>query len=163
MCVCLHHRGRLESGCQICNNFSELFFVSKLTGVSNFRFKYGMALGVFCRLCLTKPDIFFVGIGIAAPALPRNRKYDRLDSNRKRELARNSVFMTRTAPQSPSRMSEMGYFPLPDIVSVDPDVFKTIFPEWPEYCRRCPEHAGSMTRKESGYLVEIAQEVRRAP
>lgn len=55
----------------------------------------------------------------------------------------------------------MGYFPLPDIVSVDPDMFKTVFPEWTGYCRHCPESAGTMTRKESGYLVELAQEVRR--
>ncbi|CAM9713837.1 unnamed protein product, partial [Sphacelaria rigidula] len=56
-------------------------------------------------------------------------------------------------------MSETGCFPLPDIVAIDPDAFKAVFPEWPEYCRRCPEKAGSLTRKESGYLVEIAQEV----
>lgn len=55
-------------------------------------------------------------------------------------------------------MSEMGYFPLPDIVTVDPDLFKTAFPEWQEYVRRCPDAAGSLTRRESGYLVEIAQE-----
>lgn len=57
-------------------------------------------------------------------------------------------------------MSEKGYFPLPDIVTVDPDLFKTAFPEWAEYVRRCPDTAGSLTRRESGYLVEIAQEVR---
>ncbi|CAN0541055.1 unnamed protein product, partial [Ectocarpus sp. 12 AP-2014] len=56
-------------------------------------------------------------------------------------------------------MSEKGYFPLPDIVTVDPDLFKASFPEWPEYLRRCPDTAGSLTRRESGYLVEIAQEV----
>eukprot|EP00752_Nemacystus_decipiens_P007227 g6468.t1 len=55
-------------------------------------------------------------------------------------------------------MSEKGYFPLPDIVTVDPDEFKTSFPEWPEYVRRCPDTAGELTRRESGYLVEIAQE-----
>eukprot|EP00903_Cladosiphon_okamuranus_P008902 g8521.t1 len=55
-------------------------------------------------------------------------------------------------------MSEKGYFPLPDIVTVDPDLFKTALPEWPEYVRRCPDTAGSLTRRESGYLVEIAQE-----
>lgn len=58
------------------------------------------------------------------------------------------------------RMSEKGYFPLPDIVTVDPDLFKASFPEWPEYVRRCSDTAGSLTRRESGYLVEIAQEVR---
>lgn len=56
-------------------------------------------------------------------------------------------------------MSEKGYFPLPDIVTVDPDEFKTSFPEWPEYVQRCPDTAGALTRRESGYLVEIAQEV----
>lgn len=55
----------------------------------------------------------------------------------------------------------MGCFPLPDIVAVDPDMFKTHFPEWREYCRRNSETAGALTRKESGYLVELAQEVRR--
>lgn len=59
------------------------------------------------------------------------------------------------------RMSEKGYFPLPDIVTVDPDLFKAAFPEWPEYLRHCPDTAGSLTRRESGYLVEIAQEVGR--
>lgn len=57
----------------------------------------------------------------------------------------------------------MGCFPLPDIVTVDPDIFKTVFPEWPEYCRRFPESAGSLTRMESGYLVELAQEVSLYP
>lgn len=57
-------------------------------------------------------------------------------------------------------MSEKGYFPLPDIVTVDPDLFKTAFPEWPGYLQNCAETAGSLTRRESGYLVEIAQEVR---
>ncbi|CAM9804924.1 unnamed protein product [Ectocarpus fasciculatus] len=56
-------------------------------------------------------------------------------------------------------MSENGYFPLPDIVTVDPDLFKASFPEWPEYLRHCPDTAGSLTRRESGYLVEIAQEL----
>ncbi|CAM9995348.1 unnamed protein product [Pylaiella littoralis] len=56
-------------------------------------------------------------------------------------------------------MSEKGYFPLPDIVTVDPDLFKTAFPEWPGYLQNCAETAGSLTRRESGYLVEIAQEV----
>lgn len=56
-------------------------------------------------------------------------------------------------------MSEKGYFPLPDIVTVDPDLFKASFPEWPGYLRHCPDTAGSLTRRESGYLVEIAQEV----
>lgn len=54
----------------------------------------------------------------------------------------------------------MGYFPLPDIVTVDPDLFKMSFPEWPEYLRHNADKAGELTRRESGYLVEIAQEVR---
>ena len=60
-------------------------------------------------------------------------------------------------------MSQMGYFPLPDIVTIDPDLFKTSFPEWPQYLKHRPETAGSLTRKESGYLVEIAQEVIEPP
>ena len=55
-------------------------------------------------------------------------------------------------------MSEHGYFPLPDIVQIDPDRFKEQFPEWEGYLRYNPLKAGSMVHKESGYLVEIAQE-----
>eukprot|EP00992_Anisonema_acinus_P005541 TRINITY_DN18345_c0_g1_i1.p1 TRINITY_DN18345_c0_g1~~TRINITY_DN18345_c0_g1_i1.p1 ORF type:complete len:441 (+),score=71.15 TRINITY_DN18345_c0_g1_i1:62-1384(+) len=55
-------------------------------------------------------------------------------------------------------MSDAGYFPLSDLVQIDPDAFKTAFPEWQGYIDRDPRTAGYHTRKESGYLVEIAQE-----
>eukprot|EP00611_Tribonema_gayanum_P022003 TRINITY_DN4342_c0_g1_i1.p1 TRINITY_DN4342_c0_g1~~TRINITY_DN4342_c0_g1_i1.p1 ORF type:complete len:489 (-),score=203.41 TRINITY_DN4342_c0_g1_i1:723-2189(-) len=55
-------------------------------------------------------------------------------------------------------ISQRGYFPLPDIVQIDPDLFKCGFPEWEEYVAYDPLQAGSKTRRESGYLVEIAQE-----
>ncbi|CAM9679919.1 unnamed protein product [Discosporangium mesarthrocarpum] len=61
-----------------------------------------------------------------------------------------------------SWMSEQGLFPLPDIVIIDPDQFKAEFPEWPGYCRFNQTEAGRLTRKESGYLVELAQEVAMA-
>eukprot|EP01060_Flectonema_neradi_P008400 TRINITY_DN16002_c0_g1_i1.p1 TRINITY_DN16002_c0_g1~~TRINITY_DN16002_c0_g1_i1.p1 ORF type:complete len:462 (+),score=82.14 TRINITY_DN16002_c0_g1_i1:44-1429(+) len=56
-------------------------------------------------------------------------------------------------------MCDNGYFPLPDIVQIDPDRFKERLPEWEGYLHHDPLSAGSMLRKESGYLVEIAQEV----
>jgi len=56
-------------------------------------------------------------------------------------------------------LSRNGYFPLPDLVQIDPDSFKAAFPEWPGYVERARMTAGSKTRRESGYLVEIAQEV----
>mmetsp|Transcript_6664 Transcript_6664/g.8890 ORF Transcript_6664/g.8890 Transcript_6664/m.8890 type:complete len:326 (+) Transcript_6664:61-1038(+) len=54
-------------------------------------------------------------------------------------------------------MSRNGYFPLPDIVQIDPDVFRTRFPEWEGYVAANAETAGNLTRREAGYLVEIAQ------
>eukprot|EP01049_Picozoa_sp_SAG25_P007209 SAG25_NODE_576_length_6788_cov_7.020033_3_plen_55_part_00 len=42
---------------------------------------------------------------------------------------------------------------------IDPDYFKRVMPEWPEYCRRVPDAAGGLCHQESGYLQEIAQEV----
>ena len=44
-----------------------------------------------------------------------------------------------------------------NIVAIDPDVFKTSLPEWERYCAVDPLTAGFHTRRESGYLVEIAQ------
>eukprot|EP01064_Diplonema_japonicum_P017272 TRINITY_DN2532_c0_g1_i13.p1 TRINITY_DN2532_c0_g1~~TRINITY_DN2532_c0_g1_i13.p1 ORF type:complete len:468 (+),score=87.98 TRINITY_DN2532_c0_g1_i13:108-1406(+) len=54
-------------------------------------------------------------------------------------------------------MSDHGYFPLPDIVQIDPDRFKEMLPEWQGYVEHDPMQAGGRMRKESGYLVEIAQ------
>jgi hypothetical protein len=57
-----------------------------------------------------------------------------------------------------SWMSENGYFPLEDIVHIDPDHFKKLMPEWKEYVAR-GELAGNFCHRESGYIQEIAQEV----
>ena len=59
-------------------------------------------------------------------------------------------------------MSEQGYFPLSQIVHLDPDMFKTHFPEWQGYLSSAMCEAGSRTRRESGYLVEIAQQAAMA-
>jgi len=55
-------------------------------------------------------------------------------------------------------MSNHGYFPLPDIVQIDLDRFRTCLPEWPEYLNRNAQTAGYLTQRESGYCVEVAQE-----
>jgi hypothetical protein len=59
-------------------------------------------------------------------------------------------------------MWERGVFPLDQIVHLDPDLVKASLPEWDEYIAREPLAAGQHTRRESGYLVEIAQEVAMA-
>ena len=56
-------------------------------------------------------------------------------------------------------MSERAIFPLSNIVQLDPDVFKVAMPEWEGYVSRDPLTAGYHTRKESGFLVEVAQEL----
>ena len=55
-------------------------------------------------------------------------------------------------------MSERGIFPLDNLVHIDPDRFRTSFPEWAAYVARDRCTAGALTHEESGYLVEIAQE-----
>ena len=58
-------------------------------------------------------------------------------------------------------MSEQGSLPLSQIVHLDPDMFKTHFPEWQGYLDR--DVRGRLgTRRESGYLVEIAQQAAMA-
>ena len=57
-----------------------------------------------------------------------------------------------------SWMSRNGYFPLEDIVCIDPDHFKKMMPEWPHYVAERSD-AGSHCHRESGFLQEIAQEV----
>jgi len=52
-------------------------------------------------------------------------------------------------------MSKQGYFQLPSIVQIDPDVFRTRLPEWAGYIRCCARSAGALTHKESGYCVEV--------
>ncbi len=56
-------------------------------------------------------------------------------------------------------MNRQGHFPLPDIVQIDPDVFKMSLPEWERFLEHAPYKAGRNTRLESGYMVEMAQEV----
>lgn len=55
-------------------------------------------------------------------------------------------------------MNQNEYFPLSDIVQIDPDQFKSAMPEWRDYIHNSPLDAGSKTHLESGFLVEIAQE-----
>ncbi len=56
-------------------------------------------------------------------------------------------------------LSDRDHFPLPDIVQIDPDVFKMSLPEWDRFLEHAPYKAGRNTRLESGYMVEMAQEV----
>ena len=59
-----------------------------------------------------------------------------------------------------SWMSRHGYFPLEDIVHVDPDHFKRCLPEWEGYTRTSTHTAGDLCHRESCFLQEVAQEVR---
>ena len=43
-------------------------------------------------------------------------------------------------------------------VGVDPDVIRRYLPEFDSYVKESPLQAGEMTRKESGYIVEILTE-----
>lgn len=54
-------------------------------------------------------------------------------------------------------MHEQGYFPLAQVVQLDPDKFKTALPEWEGYVKVDMKTAGLYTQKESGLLVEIGQ------
>lgn len=56
-------------------------------------------------------------------------------------------------------MSENDIFPLENIVRIDPDQFKQVFPTWKNYVASDKWTAGKMCHKESGFLQEIAQEV----
>lgn len=58
-----------------------------------------------------------------------------------------------------SWMSKQGYFPLENLVHIDPDYFKSMMPEWEAYTREDDVTAGSKCHKESCYIQEIAQEV----
>eukprot|EP00958_Prasinococcus_capsulatus_P021069 scaffold2805_cov202-Prasinococcus_capsulatus_cf.AAC.11 len=55
-------------------------------------------------------------------------------------------------------MATRGYFPTPSMVKLDPDHFRTQLPEWQGYQRHNPERAGSLTRREAGMILEVAQE-----
>ena len=56
-------------------------------------------------------------------------------------------------------MSKQGLFPLEQIVHLDPDYFKRVMPEWKRYISSNAEQAGTLCHQESGYILEIAQEV----
>eukprot|EP00298_Acanthocystis_sp_HF-20_P005596 c15711_g1_i2.p1 GENE.c15711_g1_i2~~c15711_g1_i2.p1 ORF type:complete len:635 (+),score=256.67 c15711_g1_i2:44-1948(+) len=65
-----------------------------------------------------------------------------------------------------SWMSETGYFPLENIVRIDPDIFKYQMPEWKGYSTVKDDFpieevtlAGPRCHKESGFLCEIAQTI----
>ena len=55
-------------------------------------------------------------------------------------------------------LTERGIVPLQEIQILDPDMFKASLPEWNGYIKRDKTSAGALTRRESGYLLEIAQE-----
>jgi hypothetical protein len=50
-----------------------------------------------------------------------------------------------------------GFFPLENIVHVDPDAFKLMMPEWPKYVEKCGHDAGTMCHRESSMMMEISQ------
>jgi hypothetical protein len=54
-------------------------------------------------------------------------------------------------------MSKTGFFPLESLVRIDPDMFRTLLPEWPQYVAHAPLDAGTLTHKEAGFIQEIAQ------
>ena len=54
-------------------------------------------------------------------------------------------------------MSQNGFFPLENIVHIDPDAFKMMMPEWPDYVARDQDRAGTHCHVESSFMVEIAQ------
>ena len=58
-----------------------------------------------------------------------------------------------------SWMSRHGYFPLEEIVHIDPDHFKKCMPEWEGYAKCGGTEAGNQCHRESGFLQEVAQEV----
>ena len=53
-----------------------------------------------------------------------------------------------------SWMSQHGFFPLENIVHIDPDAFKMMMPEWPDYVARDRDTAGTMCHMESSFMVE---------
>lgn len=56
-----------------------------------------------------------------------------------------------------SWMSQNGFFPLENIVHIDPDAFKMMMPEWPDYVARDRDKAGTLCHLESSFMVEISQ------
>eukprot|EP00501_MAST-03F_sp_TOSAG23-6_P002591 GSMAST32.ASY1.ANO1.2732.1 assembled CDS len=81
---------------------------------------------------------------------------------KKRQLWQDAVIKSvasRGESYALSWMSRFGYFPLEDIVHVDPDHFKRLMPEWKGYLEHDNETAGTHCHLESAYMQEIAQEV----
>jgi len=56
-----------------------------------------------------------------------------------------------------SWMSKHGFFPLENIVHVDPDGFKMMMPEWSKYVKHSGDEAGTLCHQESALMMEIAQ------
>jgi len=54
-------------------------------------------------------------------------------------------------------MSKHGFFPLENIVHVDPDAFKMMMPEWPKYVKNNGDEAGTLCHMESSLMMEVAQ------
>jgi hypothetical protein len=54
-------------------------------------------------------------------------------------------------------MRDHRYLEMEHLVCIDPDKFKELMPEWPEYVKRESISAGTLTHKESGYIQEIVQ------
>ena len=54
-------------------------------------------------------------------------------------------------------MSKHEYFPLENIVHVDPDAFKMMMPEWTGYVEEDVSSAGTKCHMESSFMMEIAQ------
>jgi len=54
-------------------------------------------------------------------------------------------------------MSKNGFFPLENIVHVDPDAFKALMPEWTKYRALSGDDAGTLCHMESSFMMEIAQ------
>ena len=53
------------------------------------------------------------------------------------------------------RLVDKGRFPLLAFVQVDPDEIRRHLPEFHLYVDQSPELAGSLTRKEAGFIAEI--------
>ena len=43
---------------------------------------------------------------------------------------------------------------------IDPDAFKMMMPEWPDYVARDRDSAGTMCHKESSFMVEVPNQNR---
>lgn len=56
-------------------------------------------------------------------------------------------------------LAQTNYFPLQHFVIVDPDAIRQHLPEYKLYMQTHPELAGERTRKEAGYISEIAMHV----